>query len=187
MSDLVIYDVFDIEPIRRYIMKNGERKVLKRGEYFLSIGDYAGRIGVVTSGAFAFSCPDYKGSDQIMAMAMGGELVCGYIAQSMGRRVEFDVRALCRSEIYVVELSKLMEFIDSSLPDYYCLRLTEAIAYGLMKRVQSYRCDSPELRYRELLSRVSDLQLISNTAIASYLGLSREAFVRLRQRLKSGN
>lgn len=181
MGDMVIYDVFDISLIREYLIQNGEAVRFRRGECFYSRGDAARNIAVLKEGAFSFSQYDYKGREQILSMAFPGELIGAYIASQPGQRSMFDVRALCHSTAYCASLNECREYMDSCLPEGYRRHFAEAIAYGFLVRAVSFRCDSPEQRYYELLRREPHIHtMMTNTVIASYLGISREAFARLR-------
>lgn len=181
MGDLVIYDVFDIFPLREYMIENGEAVKFRRGEYFYSRGDVARDIAILKEGAFSFSQSDYKGREQILSMAFPGELIGAYIASRPGHRSMFDVRALCPSTACLISLNELREYMDSCLGECYRRHSAEAIAYGFLIRATSFRCDSPEQRYYKLLRREPHIHtMLTNTVIASYLGISREAFARLR-------
>lgn len=183
MSDLAIYDIFDIGTIRRFITGHGEVLSLRRGDLFVRMGDKAGWIGLVRSGMFGYRHSDHKGEDRTMTFAFAGDLVGAYIALP-GRRSMFDVVALCPSSVIRIPYTELVEFMDRECPPGYRTKLTEAIAFGFMKRAMEYRCVSPESRFRELLAREPDVvDMIPMSYIASWLGISREAFARLRRRI----
>lgn len=184
MADLKTYDVLDFEPLRELILSEGTVRVLAKGECYVNLGEVCDTIGLVVDGVFGFCRPDYKGDNQICSLSMKGELVGSVICES-GRRSYFDVMALCRSEVCVVPVSALDGFEDPYHGTGFRERLLYAVAYGFMIRAASYRCDSPEMRYRELLERNPDIvSRVSMTAIASYLGVTRETFARMRAKLK---
>ena len=100
-----------------------------------------------------------------------------------GRKSGFDVKALCKSEVSALALDTVVEYMDTISPDYR-LRFTYAIAYAFMMRGISYRCQSVESRYVELLERMPDVKsFMSTSAIASYLGVTRETLSRMRARM----
>lgn len=182
MPDLLTYDVIDMTAVKQSFAESGTRRQMKRGECFCRIEQPVREIGLVESGAFAFARADSKGQDQILSMAFEGELVGAVISLHPGRCSAFDVRALCRSELLVMPLDKWIADMEERQPGFYH-NLIAAIAYGFMMRGISYRCATPEQRYAELLSRLPNARrLISMSSIASYLGMSREAFSRLRSR-----
>ena len=181
---MIIYDIMDLGPVRRYVEEHGEKKYFRRGEMFCRRDCRAVYVGLVMNGAFGFSRSDYRGHEQIYSLALPNDIVSAFIARQPGFMSEFDIRALCPSEIMAVPMSDLIEHLERERPGYLH-RLTESIAYGLMMRGFSFRCDSPEERYRELLSRLPRLHVhLTMTDTASYLGLSREAFARLRARIR---
>lgn len=182
MADLKTYDIMDFKPLVDYLRTHGENVVMAKGSYFSRMEEPSVNIGVVNSGGFAFSHPDYKGDMQIMSLAFTGELIGSLISMPGGRSL-FDITALCRSEISVMPICDFLSFIEEKSPEMR-LRLLYAVAYGVTLRGVSFRCDSPEIRYRELLSRVPGIEgNMSMTAIASYLGITRETFARMRGRL----
>lgn len=187
MADLKLYDKLDLAPLREYFMNHGERRLYRRGQHFITIGRTAAEMGLVVSGGFAFSHPDYKGDRQIMTLAFAGELVGNYITPDLSGRACYDVTAMCESEVLVVPHSDFVARLDSISSDFK-FRFTLAIAMSFMMRATSMRCDSPETRYRELLRRMPEINgRMSMTAIASYLGITRETFARLRNRLRTEN
>lgn len=187
MADLKLYDKLDLAPLREYFMNHGERRLYRRGQHFITIGRTATEMGLVVSGGFAFSHPDYKGDRQILTLAFAGELVGNYITPDLSGRAGYDATAMCESEVLVVPHSDFVARLDSISSDFK-FRFTLAIAMSFMMRATSIRCDSPETRYRELLRRMPEINgRMSMTAIASYLGITRETFARLRNRLRTEN
>lgn len=187
MADLKLYDKLDLAPLREYFMNHGERRLYRRGQHFITIGRTTTEMGLVVSGGFAFSHPDYKGDRQILTLAFAGELVGNYITPDLSGRAGYDATAMCESEVLVVPHSDFVARLDSIGSDFK-FRFTLAIAMSFMMRATSMRCDSPETRYRELLRRMPEINgRMSMTAIASYLGITRETFARLRNRLRTEN
>lgn len=187
MADLKLYDTLDLTPLREYFMNCGERRLYRARQHFTTIGRTATEMGLVVSGGFAFSHPDYKGDRQILTLAFAGELIGNYITPDLSGRSGYDVTAMCESEVLVVPHSEFIATLDTLGPDFQ-LKFTLAIAMGFMMRGTAMRCDSPETRYRELLRRMPEINgRMSMTAIASYLGITRETFARLRNRLRTEN
>lgn len=187
MADLKLYDKLNLAPLREYFMNHGERRLYRARQHFITIGRTATEMGLVVSGGFAFSHPDYKGDRQILTLAFAGELVGNYITPDLSGRAGYDATAMCESEVLVVPHSDFVARLDSISSDFK-FRFTLAIAMSFMMRATSMRCDSPETRYRELLRRMPEINgRMSMTAIASYLGITRETFARLRNRLRTEN
>lgn len=184
MADLKLYDIIDMNPVAEFIRGTGVRRVMSKGEYFARMNCRCREVGIVCSGGFAFSLPDYRGDNQILSLALAGEFIGSFV--TLPDNLSFvEISALCRSEIYTVPIDLLYAEMDSGRIAVGRDKLIYAIAYGFMLSGASYRCDSPETRYRELLARVPDLHAtISMTAIASYLGVTRETFARMRRRMK---
>lgn len=183
MPDLHTYDLLNFAGAKPMFESYGSCRMFKRGDYFCRMESPAREIGLVISGGFGFSRPDHKGHDQILSLAFEGEFVSAIIALLPGRRSAFDVRALCPSELRVLPLDFFFDKMEEMNPGFR-LELTTVLAYGIMMRCISCRCDTPEDRYKDLLQRVPDVRkFVPMSTIASYLGLSREAFARMRSRI----
>lgn len=184
MADLKLYDVIDVAPVIDYLRTHGELRRYRRREFFTRIDSVAPELGLVMAGAFSFSHHDYKGDNQILSFALPGEIIGAYISPSNTRRSGYDVTALRDSEVLVVPREELIDYLDKEHPGFR-IDFTTAIAISFMQRATTFRCDSPEARYRELLQRLPGIDSkISMTAIASYLGITRETFARLRKKMR---
>lgn len=185
MADLKTYDHVDLTELRQYFIDNGVKRTIKKGEHFCRMEHTTKEIGLVVSGVFGFMRPDSNGREQIFSFASAGEIVGAIVPLRPGRKSAFDIVALCQCEVLVVNADDMFFFMETLLPGFR-LKLTDAIAYGFLMRGISFRCDTPEERYKELLKRVPKISsLIPMSAIATYLGITREAFSRLRSKLKT--
>lgn len=185
MADLKTYDLFNADALRTIILEHGREHKFKKGECFCRMECTAKEIGLVRNGVFGFSRPDGAGRDQILSLASTGEFVGAVISLYPTRRSAFDVTALCTSTVVSMPITGAFALAEELQPGFRS-EFTEAIAYGFMMRGISFRCDKPEERYVELVARIPNIcDVISMSAIASYLGLSREAFARLRGRMKN--
>ncbi|MBD5285003.1 MAG: Crp/Fnr family transcriptional regulator [Bacteroides sp.] len=183
MSDLKTYDLIDVNPMRDYILNEGIKQSLRRGEKFIHIGEAAKKVAIVTEGYFAYTHPDYKGENQTISFAGKNDFLSTFISMP-GQRSFYDIKSLCSSQIKVVEYADLMDYIKAEMPENALCQLFHAIAVGVLSRGISCRCDSPETRYLELLQRMPDILLkVPLKEIASYLGVTREHFSRMRTRM----
>ena len=185
MADLKLYDLIDLTALRQFIADHGEKRTMRKGEYFCRMEHTAKEIGLVVSGVFGFMRPDSTGRNQIVSLAAPDEIVGAIISLRPSRQSALDVVALCQAEILVVNADEMFDYMESIQPGFR-LMLTDAIAYGFLMRMISFRCDKPAERYAELLKRIPKIaSMIPMSAIASYLGMTREAFARLRSRIKA--
>lgn len=184
MADLKLYDVIDVTPVLDYLRSHGELRRYRKRELFTKIDSFTPELGLVITGGFSFSHHNYKGDNQTLSFALPGEIIGAYISPGNTQRSGYDVTALCDSEICVVPREEVIDYLDKKHPGFH-IKFTTAIAVSFMQRAISFRCDSPETRYRELLERLPGINSkISMTAIASYLGITRETFARLRRKLR---
>lgn len=181
MPDLHTYDIIDIAAAKAVFAARGTERTLRRGEYFCRMDRPVREIGIVLSGGFAFSHPDEKGHDQILSMAFDGEFVSAVVSHPDGSSM-FDVRALCRSRITVMPQEQFFGCMEQKKTGFRA-DLISGIAYGLLKRGISWRCETPEQRYATLLERLPDIRkFVPMSDIAAWLGITREAFSRMRSR-----
>lgn len=182
MADLVTYDLLDFSAVREFMRSRGSRRVLRKGECFIREREVPHKVGLVESGGFSFSKTDWKGNVQIMSLAFAGELISSIVSLH-GRRAGFDVTALCQSTVVEVEAADFAGFFNTDCPAGAYQELIYAIACGILDRAFSFRCESPETRYRSLLDRSPHIVgSITMTAMASYLVISREHFARIRSK-----
>lgn len=188
MSDLSIYGLTDFVVIRDFIESTGESVALRRGGLFCRMDECAPRVGIVKSGAFAFMRPDSRGNEQVMTLSFPGDLVGAYVAVEPGNKSYFDVKALCASEILAIGIVEFLSFLESVPGKNFSAWFAKTVAFEFMMRGASFRCDTPEERYLALCARVpGHMDFMSNTDVASYLGISREGFSRMRSRLTRGS
>lgn len=116
---------------------HGIPQTFRRSEYFVRMGDLACRVGLVTVGGFAFSKDDCHGDVQIFSLAFSNDIVSSLIMLP-GRRSGFDISALCRSDVLVMEQSEFLDMLCAEFGEQAWPRLIYAIACGLMERGFSY-------------------------------------------------
>lgn len=181
MPDLHTYDMLDFAAAKALFAAHGTERTLRRGEYFCRMDEPVREIGIVQAGGFAFSHPDDKGQTQILSMAFDGEFVSAVVSHPDGRSM-FDVRALCRSRITVMPQEQFFSRMEMEKPGFRA-DLTAGIAYGLLVKGISWRCETPERRYAALLKRLPDVRkVVPMSDIAAWLGITRETFSRMRSR-----
>ena len=181
MSDFTLYNDFDSTPLREWMMANGTEERVAKKEYFSRVGGTTRKIGIVVRGSFAMCSTDDKGQRKIFSVAFPREMISNYLAFQTGNPCTYDIQALEHSVIRTADVSEVDTYLHSLSPDYH-YRFMSGIAYALLRRFISAKCDSCRVRYLKLLERVPDLhQKMSMTDISSYLGISRESFQRMKR------
>lgn len=186
MADLnLLHKNKEVSHLISFIKKNGERRVIHKKELFIRAGIYHDEIAYVLRGSFKFFIHDYRGKEQIMSFSFDHELVACYLPSRVGSVAMINVQALEDSTILVIPLDKLLQEIQIIVSDkVYIQSFVESLSFDLLQKTLSFRRDSPEQRYLDLLQRVPDiLNRVSVKDIASYVGVTPETLSRIRSRM----
>lgn len=185
MADLnLLHKNKELSHLIAFIKKNGERRVIHKKEFFIRAGVYHDEIAYVLRGGFKFFIQDYRGKEQIMSFSFDHELVACYLPPRVGSVALVNVQALEDSTILVIPLDKLLQEIQIVVADtVYIHSFVESLSFDLLQKNLSFRRDSPEQRYLDLLQWVPDiLNRVSIKDIASYVGVTPETLSRIRSR-----
>lgn len=190
MADLEIIKTLGTEVayIQEIILKHGNQRLLKKNEYFCRTNSSNSLIAYVVKGGLKYSCYDYKGKEQVLTFAFDGELIGSYLACKTGNRTLYDIQATEDSELFCMNIKEFSALFASSNFKITQLQFVEIIAFEILRKGVFMRCQSPEQRYRQLISCVPDvLQRTTMRNVASYLGITPEALSRMRTKmLKDG-
>lgn len=185
MADLnLLHKNKEFSHLIAFIKKHGERRILRKKDFFIRAGVYHDEIAYILRGSFKFFIHDYRGKEQIMSFAFDHEVIACYLPSRVGSTALMDVQALEDSTILVISLEQLLQeillVVDGKV---YIHSFVESFAFDLLQKNLSFRRDSPEQRYLDLLQRVPDiLNRISIKDIASYVGVTPETLSRIRSR-----
>lgn len=183
MTDIPFYTDYDSTLIREWLDAHGEMRVYRKGDCFCLTDTPVQYFGLIVSGCFAMERADAKGARQILSLAFNGEFVSSYVSYMAGVNSMFDVVSLERSVVKQVLMDDFYDFLRSVAPDY-AFHMLAAVSQTVLSRCISIKCEAPSDRYLQLLRRIPDInQRISQSTLASYLGLTREAFSRMKRRL----
>lgn len=186
MPDLAINNVLKTEVtfVRKMIQEYGHRQLLKKNQYFCCANSSNSLIAYVVKGGLKYCCHDYRGKEQILSFAFDGELIGSYLAWQTGNKSLYDIQAIEATELFYInikELSALLTIFDFKIS---VTRFVEVIAFEILRKIVSIRCQSPEQSYLQLLSRVPDiLERTTLRNVASYLSITPEALSRMRTKM----
>ncbi|WP_286338611.1 Crp/Fnr family transcriptional regulator [Bacteroides caecimuris] len=186
MPDLAINNILktEITLIQKMIQEYGHRQLLKKNQYFCRANSPNSLIAYVVKGGLKYCCYDYKGKEQVLSFAFDGELVGSYLAWQTGNRSLYDIQAIEASELFCINIKELSALLTISDFKISATRFVEVIAFEILRKTVSMRCQSPEQCYLQLLSRVPDiLERTTLRNVASYLGITPEALSRMRTRM----
>jgi len=157
-----------------------ERHFLKR-EYLLKAGHICRSICFVEKGLFR--CFYHKGEHEVCSWFMReGEVIVSVESFFEQRESYESIQALEDSAVYYIQHSEL-EHLYRAYPEFnFIARVLLQKYYTLSEqRLYAMRLQSAGERYHYLLENEPELVLrVSNTDLASYLGISRETVSRIR-------
>lgn len=156
--------------------------VYEKGEEFVAEGSVCRYVGLVLSGYFKYSMFDTSGNERIAGFGFENEIITDFV-----RSVQFNqpawtsIVAGCRSEILRVPLPQMREYLDEHHPVYIANVSKHVLAEAYSRSLMMLKL-SPLERYRALYPRLVDvIDLIPIQELASFFGISRRQFQRIRE------
>jgi CRP-like cAMP-binding protein len=161
-----------------------KEKSYKKGDFFLEEGRICKHAGFVTKGLLRYYIND-DGEEKTYAFSQENNFVCNYesfLPQSPSSKI---IQALENCEILVISHADLqLFFADIREGERFGRLVIEAVFLQLLKDVNSFYTESPELRYERFLKNHADLQQrISQYHIASFVGVKPQSLSRIRKRI----
>lgn len=168
-----------------FLKNKGERRMIRRREFFVRQGEQRAEIAYILRGSFKLFTSDYRGKEQILSFSFDHEFVACYLPSRYGCKALLSVQALEESVLLVVPLKDILSQIQiEQNGTIYVSDFIESLAFDLLRKNVSFRCDAPEERYRQLIARIPDiLNRVSMKDIASYIGVTPETLSRMRSRM----
>lgn len=159
--------------------------MIRRREFFVRQGEQRAEIAYILRGSFKLFTSDYRGKEQILSFSFDHEFVACYLPSRYGCKALLSVQALEESVLLVVPLKDILSQIQiEQNGTIYVSDFIESLAFDLLRKNVSFRCDAPEERYRQLIARIPDiLNRVSMKDIASYIGVTPETLSRMRSRM----
>ena len=179
----------DIEVLRQYCMKHGERRVMERGETLEDVGEPAQWVAFVECGCFKYMVHnDEEGKDYCTGFAFEGEFVADFPYCLDGDASEVTIEADMPCEVRVISGAELQCLFDT---DPAMEKMDVKILKNLFKMVYSRDLDhyryTARGRYRRLLDRCPQVvQMLSLKDIASFLKISPIYLSKIRKELTFG-
>ena len=153
-------------------------------QFFLQAGEQCSRIGYVCSGMFKMYYL-VDGKEQIKDFSGDHQFVGSYASLLTARPARCYVQAMQNSTVLVADIAALRHTFRNSLP---FLRLEKRIVETLFLRKEEREADfllldAPQRYLKFMEQRGSHLEGISQTEIASFIGVTNVALSRIRARL----
>ena len=156
---------------------------LKKGEVFLKQGTTVNQIALVASGSLEMFTIDALGNERTLDFIFAQSFATDYVSYLNNTPSEMNIRALKKTEIYIIEKIELDALFDSSINFSKLGRvITEQFFTEFAKRIRDNFLP-PEQRYHKLVEDKPEwIQEIPQYKIASFLGISAEWLSKLRSK-----
>lgn len=165
-----------------------EIKEYKKNQLFAEETKRSFDVGFILDGSFRqFYIKDAV--ERTTYFYFANDLMCAYVSCITSKPSLLSIQALTNATVIRFPYSALLNLYNVSHAWQTVGRLiAEYIAIGLEERMVSLLIQSPEERYRDLLSgsKKKIIEQIPQQYIANYLGITPVSMSRIRKRLSSG-
>jgi CRP-like cAMP-binding protein len=161
-----------------------KEKLYKKGDFFLEEGRICRHAGFVAKGLFRYYI-NHDGEEKTYAFSQENDFVCNYesfLSQSPSSKI---IQALEDCHVLVISHADLQTLYSNIREGERFGRIViESVFLQLLKDVNSFYTETPELRYDRFLKNHADLQQrISQYHIASFVGVKPQSLSRIRRRI----
>ena len=163
-----------------------KEKKYKKGDLFLAEGKICNQVGFVVRGLLRYYI-NHDGEEKTYAFSQENNFVCNYesfLPQSPSSKI---IQALEDCDLLVISHADLQTLYSKVREGERFGRLAiEFVFLQLLKDINSFYTETPELRYERFLKNHADLQQrISQYHIASFVGVKPQSLSRIRKRISS--
>lgn len=161
-------------------LKNGYKKRYLKGELFVRQGCQINGVGYVATGGFRHLCVKGDGNEQIVGYSFEGDFVTDFPSFGLHQPSAVSVKAISSSEVYMLWRDEIEHFFNPELHS----KFVEVSLSDIYDRLMSMYCDTPEVRYLNLLHHYPDiLRQVDLKEIASLLKITPETLSRIRKKI----
>ena len=163
-----------------------KEKKYKKGDFFLAEGKICNQVGFVVRGLLRYYI-NHDGEEKTYAFSQENNFVCNYesfLPQSPSSKI---IQALEDCDLLIISHADLQTLYSKVREGERFGRLAiEFVFLQLLKDINSFYTETPELRYERFLKNHADLQQrISQYHIASFVGVKPQSLSRIRKRISS--
>jgi CRP-like cAMP-binding protein len=161
-----------------------KEKTYKKGDFFLAEGQICKHVGFVVKGLMRYYI-NHDGEEKTYAFSQEDQYVCNYESFLPQKPSSKIIQALEDSDVLVISHSDL-QLLYASIREgeRYGRIAVEAVFLQMLKDINSFYTETPEVRYEGFLNTHPDLQQrISQYHIASFVGVKPQSLSRIRKRI----
>jgi len=159
-------------------------KKLRKHQFFLQEGEISKKVAFIVKGAMKQYSLNENGKENIIGLFVENWWIGDRESMSMNTPSPYFIDAVEATEILVVNKEDMdSKLIQLPFMNELARLLTERQAYHLMRRVHSANTFSAEKRLTDLEKNYPEFfQRFPQHIIASYLGMTKETFSRIRKK-----
>ena len=182
-----IQNIITLSPAeRRLVISLFKEKTYKKGDFFLAEGKICKHVGFVVKGLLRYYI-NHDGEERTYAFSQENDFVCNYesfLPQSPSLKI---IQTLEDCDLFVISHTDLQMFYANVREGERFGRIAiESVFLQLLKDVNSFYTETPEVRYERFLKDHADLQQrISQYHIASFVGVKPQSLSRIRKRIST--
>lgn len=177
------------EEIAAIFRESGEIVVLKRKEYFVRQGEVCRYLGAVLDGNLRFSHCDADGRERTIGFNTNG-FATEYHAFLSHLPAKYFIQAISETVIYRMTYKQVIDFYEYNMESQrFGRHIAEQLFFRRDDLLFSFRCDTPEERYKKLLDVADNsMNRLTLKDIASLIGVTPETVSRIRKKIhKTGS
>jgi CRP-like cAMP-binding protein len=180
-----IQTLITISPEEREIICSlFKEKTYKKGELFLADGQICKHVGFVAKGLMRYYI-NHDGEEKTYAFSQENQYVSNYESFLPQRPSSKIIQALEDSHLFVISYHDLqILYAKVHEGERYGRIAVEAVFLQMLRDINSFYTETPEVRYEGFLKNHPDLQQrISQYHIASFVGVKPQSLSRIRKRI----
>lgn len=161
-----------------------KEKRYKKGDFFLEEGRICKQVGFVVKGLMRYYI-NHDGEEKTYAFSQENEYVCNYESFLPQKPSSKIIQALEDSIVFTISYDDLqLLYANVSEGERFGRIAIESVFIQLLKDINSFYTETPELRYERFINTHADLQQrISQYHIASFVGVKPQSLSRIRKRI----
>ncbi|MDE5685783.1 MAG: Crp/Fnr family transcriptional regulator [Paramuribaculum sp.] len=172
----------DLSALADYVVAKGTKVVYAKGNMIVRQGNRCRYLGIVRSGYFKYVSLNSKDHEVVTGFSFEGDVVTDYVCGFLfDQPSPTSIVAGCEAEIVRVDIGEVRRHLDEMHPGFVADASSRLLqeAYG---RYLDLLVRTPAERYRDLISLYPDVtKTLPVQELASYLGVSRRQFHRIRE------
>jgi CRP-like cAMP-binding protein len=180
-----IQSLITISPEEKEVIRSlFKEKIYKKGDFFLADGQICKHVGFIARGLMRYYI-NHDGEEKTYAFSQEDQYVSNYESFLPQRPSSKIIQALEDSHVFVISYQDLqILYAKVREGERYGRIAVEAVFLQMLRDINSFYTETPEVRYEGFLTNHPDLQQrISQYHIASFVGVKAQSLSRIRKRI----